>query len=143
LQRIAERVKGSPDDAEQKVEQLGLRVRALEKDLENLRRQLASGTGVALEEQAKEIDGVKVLAARLDGADAKGLREQVDRLKDKFGKDLTKRVHAGKMVNEVASRIGGKGGGRPDMAQAGGNDPSKLDAALANIPAWIETQLNP
>ncbi len=164
LQRIAERVKGSPDDAEQKVEQLGLRVRALEKDLENLRRQLASGAGVALEEQAKEIDGVKVLAARLDGADAKGLREQVDRLKDKFGsgaivlgaaegnkvilvagvtKDLTKRVHAGKMVNEVASRIGGKGGGRPDMAQAGGNDPSKLDAALANIPAWIETQLNP
>ncbi|MCZ6733287.1 MAG: alanine--tRNA ligase [Gammaproteobacteria bacterium] len=164
LQRIAERVKGSPDDAEQKVEQLGLRVRALEKDLENLRRQLASGTGVALEEQAKEIDGIKVLAARLDGADAKGLREQVDRLKDKFGsgaivlgaadgdkvilvagvtKDLTKRVHAGKMVNEVASRIGGKGGGRPDMAQAGGNDPSKLDAALANIPAWIETQLNP
>ena len=164
LQRIAERVKGSPDDAEQKVEQLGLRVRALEKDLENLRRQLASGAGVGLEEQAKEIDGVKVLAARLDGADAKGLREQVDRLKDKFGsgaivlgaaegnkvilvagvtKDLTKRVHAGKMVNEVASRIGGKGGGRPDMAQAGGNDPSKLDAALANIPAWIETQLNP
>ncbi len=164
LQRIAERVKGSPDDAEQKVEQLGLRVRALEKDLENLRRQLTSGAGVALEEQAKEIDGVKVLAARLDGADAKGLREQVDRLKDKFGsgaivlgaaegnkvilvagvtKDLTKRVHAGKMVNEVASRIGGKGGGRPDMAQAGGNDPSKLDAALANIPAWIETQLNP
>ncbi|MEE8266443.1 MAG: alanine--tRNA ligase, partial [Acidiferrobacterales bacterium] len=164
LQRIAERVKGSPDDAEQKVEQLGLRVRALEKDLENLRRQLASGTGVALEEQAKEIDGIKVLAARLDGADARGLREQVDRLKDKFGsgaivlgaadgnkvilvagvtKDLTKRVHAGKMVNEVASRIGGKGGGRPDMAQAGGNDPSKLDAALANIPAWIETQLNP
>ena len=164
LQRIAERVKGSPDDAEQKVEQLGLRVRALEKDLENLRRQLTSGAGVALEEQVKEIDGVKVLAARLDGADAKGLREQVDRLKDKFGsgaivlgaaegnkvilvagvtKDLTKRVHAGKMVNEVASRIGGKGGGRPDMAQAGGNDPSKLDAALANIPAWIETQLNP
>ncbi len=164
LQRIAERVKGSPDDAEQKVEQLGLRVRALEKDLENLRRQLTSGAGVGLEEQAKEIDGVKVLAARLDGADAKGLREQVDRLKDKFGsgaivlgaadgnkvilvagvtKDLTKRVHAGKMVNEVASRIGGKGGGRPDMAQAGGNDPSKLDAALANIPAWIETQLNP
>jgi alanyl-tRNA synthetase len=105
-----------------------------------------------------------VLAARLDGADAKGLRETVDRLKDKFGsgaivlgaadgnkvilvagvtKDLTKRVHAGKMVNEVASRVGGKGGGRPDMAQAGGNDPSKLDAALANIPAWLETQLNP
>ncbi|MDH3671838.1 MAG: alanine--tRNA ligase [Gammaproteobacteria bacterium] len=164
LQRIAERVKGSPDDAEQKVEQLSQRVRALEKELENLRRQLASGTGVSLEEQAKEIDGIKVLAARLDGADAKGLRETVDRLKDKFGsgaivlgaadgnkvilvagvtKDLTKRVHAGKMVNEVASRVGGKGGGRPDMAQAGGNDPSKLDAALANIPAWLETQLNP
>ncbi|MFQ5545470.1 MAG: alanine--tRNA ligase, partial [Acidiferrobacterales bacterium] len=164
LQRIAEKVKGSPDDAEQKVEQLSQRVRALEKDLENLRRQLASGTGASLEEQAKEIDGIKVLAARLDGADAKGLREAVDRLKDKFGsgaivlgaadgnkvilvagvtKDLTKRVHAGKMVNEVASQIGGKGGGRPDMAQAGGNDPSKLDAALANIPAWLESQLNP
>jgi alanyl-tRNA synthetase len=130
--------------------------------IEALRHRLASGGGQALEEQAKEIDGIKILAARLDGADAKGLREAVDRLKDKFGsgavvlgavqdekvilvagvtKDLTKRVHAGKLVNAVASRVGGKGGGRADMAQAGGKDPSQLDAALASVPRWLRQQL--
>ncbi len=162
LKRIAQQVKGSPDEAERKVEQLSMRVRDLEKELETVRRRLASGGGQALEEQAKEVDGVKLLAARLDGADARGLRAAVDRLKDKFGsgavvlgavqddkvilvagvtKDLTKRVHAGKLVNEVASRVGGKGGGRADMAQAGGKDPSQLDAALASVPQWLQQQL--
>ena len=162
LKRIAEQLKGSPEEVERKVEQLNARTRELEKELEALRHRLASGGGQALEEQAKEIDGIKILAARLDGADAKGLREAVDRLKDKFGsgavvlgavqdekvilvagvtKDLTKRVHAGKLVNAVASRVGGKGGGRADMAQAGGKDPSQLDAALASVPRWLRQQL--
>ncbi len=162
LKRIAQTVKGSPDDVEQKVDQLNQRVRTLEKELEELRRRLATGGGVALEEQAKEVNGVKVLAARLDGADAKGLREAVDRLKNKLGtgaivlgavhgdkvllvagvtKDLTKRINATSLVNEVAGAVGGKGGGRADMAQAGGNDPSRLDAALARVPDWLQQQL--
>lgn len=163
LKRIAEKVKGNPEDVERKVEQLNLRVRDLEKELESLRRRLATGGGTALEDQAREVDGVKVLAARLDGVDARGLREAVDRLKDRLGsgaivlgavqgekvilvagvtKDLTKRVHAGNLINEVATRVGGKGGGRPDMAQAGGKDPSQLDAALAKVPEWVEAQLH-
>ncbi|MFQ6023984.1 MAG: alanine--tRNA ligase [Acidiferrobacterales bacterium] len=162
LKRIAQTVKGTPDDAEQKVEQLNQRVRSLEKELAELRRRLVTGGGVALEEQTKEVNGIKVLAARLDGVDAKGLREAVDRLKDKLGtgaivlgavegekvllvagvtKDLTARVHAGNLVNEVAGQVGGKGGGRADMAQAGGNDPSRLDAALAKVPGWLQQQL--
>ena len=105
-----------------------------------------------------EVNGAKVLAARMDGADSKTLRETMDRLKDKLGsaaivlasvqdnkvaliagvtKDLVGRIHAGQMVNQVAMRVGGKGGGRPDMAQAGGTDASQLDAALADIPAWV------
>ncbi|MFQ5754564.1 MAG: alanine--tRNA ligase [Acidiferrobacterales bacterium] len=162
LKRIAEQLKGSPEEVERKVEQLNARTRELEKELKALRHRLASGGGQALEEQTKEINGIKILAARLDGADAKGLREAVDRLKDKFGsgavvlgavqdekvilvagvtKDLTKRVHAGKLVNAVASRVGGKGGGRADMAQAGGEDPSQLDAALASVPQLLQRQL--
>ena len=146
------------------MEQLGQRVRMLEKDLDELRRRLATGGGGALDEQVQEVNGIKVLAARLDGADAKGLRTAVDRFKDKFGtggaivlgavqgdkvllvagvtKDLTKRIHAGALVNEVAGHVGGKGGGRADMAQAGGNDPSKLDAALASVPDWLAQQLH-
>ncbi|MDX1488097.1 MAG: DHHA1 domain-containing protein, partial [Acidiferrobacterales bacterium] len=163
LKRIADKVKGTPEDAEQKVEQLGQRVRALEKQLDELRRRLATGGGGALEEQVQEVNGIKVLAARLDGADAKGLRTAVDRFKDKFGtgaivlgavqgdkvllvagvtKDLTKRIHAGTLVNQVAGHVGGKGGGRADMAQAGGNDPSKLDAALAGVTDWLAQRLH-
>jgi alanyl-tRNA synthetase len=163
LKRIADKVKGTPEDAEQKVEQLGQRVRTLEKQLDELRRRFATAGGGALEEQVQEVNGIKVLAARLDGADAKGLRTAVDRFKDKFGtgaivlgavqgdkvllvagvtKDLTKRIHAGTLVNEVAGHVGGKGGGRADMAQAGGNDPSKLDAALAGVTDWLAQQLH-
>ncbi len=162
LRRIADKVKGTPEDVEQKVEQLGQRVRALEKELDELRQRLATGGG-ALDQQVQEVNGIKVLAARLDGADAKGLRAAVDRFKDKFGtgavvlgavqgdkvllvagitKDLTGRLHAGKLVNEVAGHVGGKGGGRADMAQAGGTDPAKLDAALAAIPDWLARQLH-
>ncbi len=163
LRRVADKVKGTPEDVEQKVEQLGQRIRTLEKELDELRQRLATGGGGGLDQQVQEVNGIKVLAARLDGADAKGLRAAVDRFKDKFGsgavvlgavqgdkvllvagvtKDLTGRLHAGKLVNEVAGHIGGKGGGRADMAQAGGTDPAKLDAALAAVPDWLARQLH-
>jgi alanyl-tRNA synthetase len=159
LARIADLVRGSRDDVERKVEQLGLRLKSLEKELDQFRGKLAASKGDALLDAVREVNGVKVLATRLDGADSKGLRETMDRLKDKLGsaaivlasvqdnkvsliagvtKDLVGRIHAGQMVNQVAMRVGGKGGGRPDMAQAGGTDPSQLDAALADIPAWVE-----
>ena len=134
----------------------------MEKELEQLRGKLARGESVDLASQAKEVKGIKVVAARLDGTDAKGLREAVDRLKDKLApaaivlaavddnkvtliagvtKDLTDRLHAGDLVNQVATRVGGKGGGRPDLAQAGGTDPAGLDAALNAVPGWVGERL--
>ncbi len=162
LRSVAELVRSTPEDAPRKVEQLQARVKHLERELEQLRGKLARGESTDLVSQAREVKGVKVVAARLDGADAKGLREAVDRLKDKLApaaivlasvadgkvtliggvtKDLTGRVQAGPLVNQVAMRVGGKGGGRPDMAQAGGNDPSQLDQALADLPEWVAQQL--
>jgi alanyl-tRNA synthetase len=162
LAQIAELVRGNRDDAGRKVEQMQARLKGLEKELEQLRSKLAGGQGADLATQTKEVKGVKVLAARIDGADAKGLREAMDRLKDKLPtaaivlasvadgkvtliagvtKDLTGRLHAGEMINQVAVAVGGKGGGRPDMAQAGGNDPSGLEAALAAVAGWVEQNL--
>ncbi|HKQ29657.1 MAG TPA: alanine--tRNA ligase, partial [Burkholderiales bacterium] len=162
LKAVADVVRASPDEAPRKVEQLQGRIKTLEKELDQLRGKLARGESVDLVSQVKEVKGVKVLAARLDGADAKGLREAIDQLKDKLApaamilasvadnkvtliagvtKDLVGRVHAGELVNEVAAKVGGKGGGRPDMAQAGGTDPSGLDAALSDVPQWVTRQL--
>jgi alanyl-tRNA synthetase len=162
LRAVAEALRANPDEAPRKVEQLQGRIKSLEKELEQLRGKLARGESVDLVSQAKDVNGVKVLAARVDGADAKGLREAMDSLKDKLApaaivlasvadskvtliagvtKELAGRVHAGELVNEVAVKVGGKGGGRPDMAQAGGNDPSGLDAALANVPQWVTQRL--
>jgi alanyl-tRNA synthetase len=162
LRAVAEAVRGTPEDAPRKVEQLQARVKQLEKELEQLRGKLARGEASDVASQAKEVKGVKVVAARLDGADAKGLREAVDRLKDKLApaaivlasvvdgkvtliagvsRDLTGRIQAAPLVNEVARRVGGKGGGRADMAQAGGSDPSGLDAALAEVAGWVEQRL--
>jgi alanyl-tRNA synthetase len=128
--------------------------RALEKELEKLRRKLASGGGRDLLSEAKDVNGVRVLAARADVADPKALREVADQLRDKVGSgvvvlagvegdkialvatvspDLVGKHHAGKIVGEVARAIGGKGGGRPDMAQGGGSDAAALDAALAKV----------
>ena len=136
--------------------------KALQKKVEQLQAKFAAGGSRDLAAEAKDIHGVKVLATQMDGVDAKGLREAVDRLKDKLGraaivlasvadnkvtliagvtKDLMDRVPAGELVNQVALRVGGKGGGRPDMAQAGGNDPSGLEAALADVPQWVESRL--
>ncbi len=162
LQEIAALVRASRDDVPAKVQQLQGRVRDLEKELEQLRSQLASGTGESLLQQVEAVQGINVLAACLDGADNKTLREAVDRFKSQLApaaivlasvregkvnliagvtKELIGQVHAGELVNEVAARVGGKGGGRPDMAQAGGSDPSGLDAALKAVPEWVKQRL--
>jgi alanyl-tRNA synthetase len=137
-------------------------VRTLEKEAEQLKGKLASSQGTDLLSAAQDIGGLKVLAATLN-ADAKTLRDTVDQLKNKLGSaavvlasvsedgkvslvagvtaDWTQRIRAGELVNFVASQVGGKGGGRPDMAQAGGTDPAALPAALAAVPSWVKTQL--
>ena len=136
--------------------------KSLEKELARLKSRLASGQGEDLASQAVDVKGAKVLAATLDGADAKTLREAVDRLKDQLksaaivlgavvdGKvsliagvtaDLTARVKAGDLVNFVAQQVGGKGGGRADMAQAGGTEPAKLPAALRSVKGWVEQRV--
>jgi alanyl-tRNA synthetase len=137
-------------------------VKRLERELSGLKGKLASAQGDDLVGKAIEIKGVKVLATTLEGADATALRESMDKLKDKLksaaivlatvssGKvsliagvtaDLTDRIKAGELVNFVAQQVGGKGGGRPDMAQAGGTDPAPLPAALASVKAWVEAKL--
>jgi alanyl-tRNA synthetase len=134
----------------------------LEKELASLKAKMASGQGDDLLAQAVDIHGIKVLAATLEGADVPTLRGVMDKMKDKLktaaivlatvndGKvsliagvtaDATSRVKAGELVNHVAQQVGGKGGGRPDMAQAGGTDPSGLSAALASVSGWVEQQL--
>ncbi len=136
--------------------------KSLEKELARLRSRMASSQGEDLAGQAVDVKGVKVLAASLDGADGKALRETMDKLKDRLksaaivlgavndGKvtliagvtaDLTARVKAGELVNFVAQQVGGKGGGRPDMAQAGGTEPAKLPAALQSVKGWVEQRV--
>ena len=162
LQDAAAILKAPTQEVTQKIGQIVEHVRGLEKELARLRSRLASSQGADLAAQAVEVKGAKVVAAVIDGADAKALREAVDKLKDKLkscalvlasndgGKvtliagvsaDLTARVKAGELVNFVARQVGGKGGGRPDMAQAGGNDPAKLPAALAAVPSWVAERL--
>ena len=134
----------------------------LEKELARLKAKLAFAQGDDLVSQAIEMKGSKVLAVALEGADINALRETMDKLRDKLksaavvlastadGKvtliagvtpDLTARIKAGELVNMVARQVGGKGGGRPDMAQAGGSEPGKLPAALASVAAWVEQRL--
>jgi len=156
---ISELVKSGREDTLDKVQQLADKSRRLEKELEQLKGKLASSQGSELAERAVEINGIQVLAAKLEGADAKTLRDTVDQLKNKLGSavvvlgavvgekvsltagvtsDLTKQMKAGELVNHVAQQVGGKGGGRPDMAQAGGTEPAGLDAALASVKDWVE-----
>jgi alanyl-tRNA synthetase len=158
--RIARLLKAGGEGAVEKLEQLIASNRQLEKELERLRARLASGSDLAA--GAIEIEGIKVLAAQLDGADAKSLRAAVDQLKDKLGdavvllaalegekislvagvgKNVSARVPAGELVGAVAALVGGKGGGRPDMAQGGGTDGAALPAALASVPDWVRRRL--
>ena len=160
---IADRVKAAPQEVLGKVEQVISRNKSLEKELQTVRQQLVTGSGSDLMDQAVAIGDVQVLAARADGADAKALRDSVDRLRDKLGaqsvvvlgavdgekvrlaagvsKGLVDRIKAGARVNSVAVGVGGKGGGRPDFAQAGGSQPENLDKSLASVADWVREQL--
>ncbi|KWA20311.1 alanine--tRNA ligase [Burkholderia territorii] len=162
INEAAAALKAQPSELTQRIAQVQDQVKSLEKELGALKSKLASSQGDELAQQAVEIGGVYVLAATLDGADAKTLRETVDKLKDKLksaaivlaavegGKvsliagvtqEASKKVKAGELVNFVAQQVGGKGGGRPDMAQAGGTEPANLPGALAGVKGWIEQRL--
>jgi alanyl-tRNA synthetase len=159
LRDVAGQVKAGRDDVSAKVAQLVERGRALERELQNLRGKLASGSGRDILQETKIVNGIKVLAARIDGADAKSLRDTADQLKDKLGsgvvvlgavdgdkvvlvagvtKDLAGRFKAGDLIRPVAELCGGRGGGRADFAQAGGTKPDQIDAALALVPGLVE-----
>ena len=163
LHKIGQAVKGNRDSAIDKINQIKDKNKVLEKELEQLKSQLAKSAGDDLFNQAVEIDGLNVLAAHIEGSDGKTLRELVDQLKDKLGnaavvlstvqddkitliagvsKEQTSRIKAGDLVNSVALQVGGKGGGRPDMAQAGGDNPAALPAALKAVPDWVKATLN-
>ncbi len=162
LELAASKLKANRDNLVQRIEQLQASQRALEKQVESLKSKMASRTGGDLASQAVDVKGIKVLAARLDGANAKTLRETVDQLKNKLGQAAivlagsdgdkvtiiagvtrgeTDRIKAGELANHVAGQVGGRGGGRPDMAQAGGNQPEQLPDALDSVADWVEQQL--
>ena len=162
LVAAASALKAQPSELTQRIGQVQEQVKSLEKELAALKSKLASSQGDELAAKAVDVAGVQVLAATLDGADVKTLRETVDKLKDKLkhaaivlaavdgGKvsliagvtpEASKKVKAGELVNFVAQQVGGKGGGRPDMAQAGGTEPAALPAALAAVTGWVQGQL--
>jgi alanyl-tRNA synthetase len=162
LAEAAGALKAQPQEIGAKIAQMQDHARTLEKELARLKSRLASSQGDDLAGQALDVKGVKVLSAALDGADAKALRETLDKLKASLKSaavvlgssengrvtliagvtdDLTAKLKAGELVNFVAQQVGGKGGGRADMAQAGGNDASKLSSALDSVKAWVEQRL--
>jgi alanyl-tRNA synthetase len=158
LSEIAATVKSSLDNAADRVRSQAQKVRELEKEIERLKQKLASGAGGDLTSEVQDINGVKVLATQIDGADGKTLRVTMDKLKDKLGsavivlaavegekvalvagvtKDLTTKYKAGDLLKFVAEQVDGRGGGRPDMAQGGGNNPAALPGALESVKAWV------
>ncbi len=163
LHKIAEILKTDIESVDAKLSVQIDKTRKLEKELEQLKGKMASSAGSDMVSEAETIEGIKVIAKLLEGVDPKTLRDTVDQLKNKLGtaalilatvsgdskvslvagvtQDATDRIKAGDLVNFVAQQVGGKGGGRPDMAQAGGNDPSGLDDALKNVPDWIRSQI--
>ncbi|QFT54112.1 alanine--tRNA ligase [Microbulbifer sp. THAF38] len=162
IEHVAALLKARPDTLADKVEQLLLNNRKLEKEIAQLKTKLASGAGGDLSAQAIEIAGFKLLAASIDGADSKSLRDLADQMKNKLGsgvvllaapgeekvalvaavtKDLTDRLSAGDLMRFAAGKIGGKGGGRSDMAQGGGTDASALPGMLQEVPEWVENSL--
>ncbi|MBC3831295.1 alanine--tRNA ligase [Undibacterium amnicola] len=162
ISQVAATMKVQPEDIAARLNQWQDQMKSLEKEVTALKSKLASNQADAMLSQATDINGVKVLVATLDGADANALRDSVTRLKDQLktavvvlasvidGKvsltagvsaDCTAKVKAGDLVNFVAQQVGGKGGGRPDMAQAGGTNPEGLPAALAAVPAWLAAKL--
>jgi alanyl-tRNA synthetase len=154
LSRAASILRGSTKDVALKAEQLVARLKELERELESVQQRAATTKSAELAQGAREVKGVKVLAARHDNGDPEALRELADKLRDqlhsgivvlggeKDGKanllvavtsDLSKRYRAGDLVKELSKTLGGRGGGKPEMAQAGGGDPAQLDAALARV----------
>jgi alanyl-tRNA synthetase len=162
LNEAARALKAPATEVATKITQILDNVRALEKELARLKTKLAAGQGGDIAAQAVDVNGAQVLATTIDGADAKVLRETIDKLKGRFKSaaivlastegskitliagvtsDLTEKIKAGDLVNHVATQVGGKGGGRPDMAQAGGNNPAALPAALQSVRSWVAERL--
>ena len=162
IERIARTMKSDAETVAGRVEAMLSRSRELERDLERLKARVAASRGDDLASQAVDVAGLKVLAAKIDGADPKVLRETVDRLKSRLGsaavvlatvnagkvalvagvtKDSTDRIEAGTLANHVARQVGGRGGGRPELAQAGGNDPARVDQAISSVQGWVREQL--
>ncbi|MFN9677122.1 MAG: alanine--tRNA ligase [Betaproteobacteria bacterium] len=162
LQEVSAALKAPASEVAARIAQMQEAVKTLERELARLKGRLASSQGDDLAAQAVDVKGIKVLAARLDGADAKALRETVDQLKNKLKTaaivlasvdgdkvqlaagvtaDATARIKAGELVNFVAQQVGGKGGGKPDMAMAGGTDAAALPAALASVTGWADQRL--
>jgi alanyl-tRNA synthetase len=162
LRSVASLVRGNRDDVAQRVQENLEQLRVLEKQLRSLKDKLASGQGGDLASTAVDVNGIKVVATRIEGADPASLRGAVDQLKAKLGSavivlatvgadnklsivagvtsDLTARLKAGEIVGVVAAQVGGKGGGRPDFAQAGGTDVTAIDAALASVVPWVTSR---
>ena len=162
LRETEELLRAGKDEVVSKTQQLLERNKQLEKQLSQMSGKLAANRGDELLSQAVAVGSAKLLAAELDGVDAAALRDLLDQLKNKLGSavivlgaanegkvsliagvtaDLTSKVKAGELVNMVAQQVGGKGGGRPDMAQAGGTEPAKLSAALKSVPDWVRGKL--
>ncbi|MCP5112619.1 MAG: alanine--tRNA ligase, partial [bacterium] len=162
LNRVAQTLRANEPEVVDHVEKLLTQQKALEKEIEQLKNKVAQSEVGNLEDQARELKGVKVLAGRVDGMDRSQMRALADALRNKWKvavvvlasaensdvalvgavtKELRKKVHAGKLVGEVARAVGGRGGGRPDMAEAGGKDPSALPDALENVYAQVEAML--
>ncbi|VDZ52331.1 Alanine--tRNA ligase [Serratia odorifera] len=162
LQEVAHLVKGDGNNLSEKVRAVLDRTRTLEKELQQLKDQQAALESASLSSKAKQVNGVKLLVSQLDNVEPKMLRTMVDDLKNQLGsaiivlattaegkvsliagvtKDLTDRVKAGELIGNVAQQVGGKGGGRPDMAQAGGSDVNALPAALDSVEAWVASKL--
>ncbi|MGB3622032.1 alanine--tRNA ligase [Ketobacter sp. MCCC 1A13808] len=159
---ISSLLKTNREQVLERVQQSLDRVKILEKELERQKAKLASSAGDELLQQVKDVAGVKVLSAEVDGVDPKALRDMVDKLKDKLGsgiivlglggekanlvagvtKDLTSKVKAGDLVNHVAQQLGGRGGGRPDLAMAGGPNVANLAVALGSVENWVSEKLN-
>lgn len=163
LDRAAEVLRARPETLQVRLEQVLEKSRQTEKELERLKQKLASQAGGDLADSAVDVDGIRVVASTLEGGDAKSLRDTVDQLKNKLGSaavvlaavdgdkvrlvagvtsDLTDRVKAGDLVNAVAEQVGGRGGGRADMAQAGGSQPERLPDAMLSVPEWVRQQLH-
>ncbi|MEY2335327.1 alanine--tRNA ligase [Acidithiobacillus ferrianus] len=163
LQAAAGLLKVAPAELDQRLAQTLERLRQLEKELEKIKREEAARAGADLAAEAEDVGGVPVLIRRLEGMDGKALRDALDRLRARLpdgvivlagvegekvaliagvGKGLTERIDAGALVNTVAQPLGGKGGGRPDMAQAGAGNPAALDAALDAARDWVRARLS-